>query len=384
MMCSDASHFYIQGNPFRRLRVINLYIMRMTSTERQHIREGVRIAGRVLKYTLPLLVSAAMVLWLFHKVDFDRITGIMHRGVDYRYIVAMMAVTLLSHCIRGIRWGIQLRAAGVPRIPVTAECVSILGAYALNLVFPFAGEAWRCIYITRRERVPLSTVVGTDIGDRATDGVVIGLLIVLALFVAHPAIERFLDSFPLGETIARYSSDGVIVIWIAAAVAVLGGAAYAFRRSAFVQGIVRSARRIYDGFVVLFRMKDRGMYAVLTIGIWTCYFSETYLCFYAFPFTRELISQPGTCHGLIPGLLVFVFGSCSMIVPSNGGLGPWNIAVMFALTLCGVGQADATAYSIVCWSFQAATLIAAGIFSAIYVMCDKREAEAQAQQNRTA
>lgn len=340
----------------------------MASADRNRHDDVGRAALCVLRYAVPLLVSALLVVWLLHKVDLRQVGAIVREGIDYRFIAAMMAVTVLSHCIRGVRWGIQLRAAGVPRMPVTAECVSILGAYALNLVFPFAGEAWRCVYVTRREHVPLSTVVGTDIGDRATDGLVIGLLIVLTLVVAHPAIARFLDRYPLGETLERYSSDGVLLVWIAVAAAAVLAAVFVFRRTAFVRGILRSLGRMWQGFAVLFRMKGRVLYAVLTIGIWTCYFSETYLCFYAFPFTRELITQPGSCWGLIPGLLVFVFGSCSMIVPSNGGLGPWNIAVMFALTLCGVGSTDAAAYSIVCWSFQSATLVAAGIFSAIYVM----------------
>ena len=124
--------------------------------------------------------------------------------------------------------------------------------------------------------------------------------------------------------------------------------------------------------MVLFHMKGTGMYIVLTFGIWICYFLDTYLCFFAFPFTRQLITGHGYYWGLIPGLVVFVFGSCSMGVPSNGGLGPWNIAVMFALSLFGISDSDGAAYSIVCWSFQTAVLIASGIFSAFYIMFSRR------------
>lgn len=135
-----------------------------------------------------------------------------------------------------------------------------------------------------------------------------------------------------------------------------------FRKKPLVQSINDSVRRIWNGFAVLFHMKGTGMYIVLTFGIWICYYLETYVCFFAFPFTRTLLENG---WGLIPGLVVFVFGSCSMIVPSNGGLGPWNIAVMFALGLFGISQSDGAAYSIVCWSFQSAVLIACGIFSAL-------------------
>lgn len=75
--------------------------------------------------------------------------------------------------------------------------------------------------------------------------------------------------------------------------------------------------------------------------------------------------------GIVPGMVVFVFGSCSMAVPSNGGLGPWNLAVMFALTLYGVGANDAAAYAFVCWSFQALIQMLTGIFGAFYIMWDR-------------
>ncbi len=328
--------------------------------------------GRVLKFLVPIAVSAGMIVWLFDKVNLHQIKEIISRGVDYRYLAIMMCLTVLSHVIRGIRWGIQLRAAGIPRIPVLAESVSIFGAYALNLIFPYLGEAWRCVYISKRERCKLSTVVGTDLGDRASDGIMILLLLILALIVARPAMDRFLDRYPLGETIDRIATDGALWIVLGVVVVLLVAGDWFFRNTSFVKGVNQSIRRLYDGFMVLFHMKGTGMYIVLTFGIWICYFLDTYLCFFAFPFTRQLITGHGYYWGLIPGLVVFVFGSCSMGVPSNGGLGPWNIAVMFALSLFGISDSDGAAYSIVCWSFQTAVLIASGIFSAFYIMFSRR------------
>ena len=339
---------------------------------------------RVLKYLVPLLVSGGLIVWLFHKVNIHQVESIIRQGVDYRYIVAMMAITVLSHIIRGIRWGIQLRAAGIPRIPAVAESVSIFGAYALNLVFPFLGEAWRCVYITRREGCKLSTVVGTDLGDRASDGVMILMIMILTAFVAHPAIERFLDRYPLGEAIDRITTNGVLWIAIVVILALLIVADWYFRDTKFVKGVNTSMLRMWNGFKVLFHMKGTGLYIVLTFGIWICYFFETYVCFFAFPFTRELITNSPYTLGLVPGLVVFVFGSCSMAVPSNGGLGPWNLAVMFALSLFGISNSDGAAYSIICWSFQAIILVASGIFSVIYIMASEKSVKRQLAARRAA
>lgn len=347
--------------------------MNKSATSQPLHHDRLALAGRILKIVMSVGISAGLIIWLFHKVNIHQVESIIRQGVDYRYIIAMMLITMLSHIIRGIRWGIQLRAAGIPRIPVVAESVSIFGAYALNLVFPFLGEAWRCVYISKRENCKLSTVVGTDLGDRASDGIMILLLVFLTMFVARSSIDKFLDKYPLGESIDRITTDGVMWISIAVIIALLIVGDHLFRNTKFVQGINLSIRRMWDGFRVLFHMKGTGMYIVLTFGIWICYYLEAYVCFFAFPFTRELVTGDGYWLGLVPGLVVFVFGSCSMGVPSNGGLGPWNIAVMFALSLFGIKESDGAAYSIVCWSFQTIMLIACGILSAFYIMLSNRK-----------
>ena len=334
-----------------------------------------RDSKKVLRILLPLAVSVALIAWLFHKVNIRQVMTIVHEGVDYRYLVAMMGLTVLSQVFRGYRWGIQLRAAGIPRLPATTECVSIFGAYALNLVFTYLGEAWRCVYISRITGAKISTVVGTDIGDRGSDGVMIALISVLAFFVARPAMMHFMDKYDVGRELTAMFTDWTTWVIIAVALLALGVLLYKMRHNIRIEKAMDSARRIWQGFRVLFTMKGWPQYLLYTAGIWVCYFLKTYVCFWAFPFTRELITQPGMAWGLVPGLVVFVFGSCSIAIPSNGGLGPWNIAVTFALTLYGVSQTDGATFSLVFWAFQSAMLIALGVFSAIYIMVRRRRHE---------
>lgn len=328
---------------------------------------------KIARYLIPFLVSAGMVVWLFHKVDIHEMMRVIREGCDFRWIVVMMLITALSHVIRGIRWGIQLRAVGVPRMSVVAESVAIFGAYALNLVFSGVGEAWRCVYVSRRENTPLSTVVGTDLGDRSSDAVVVLMLLGLALVVAKGPIDTFISHYAIGEDIRHFSDDPRLWCALILGLTLVWAALYFFRKYRYIEKIDSSLKNVWQGFKVLFTMKGVGAYVVLTLGIWLCYFMETYVCFYAFPFTRALIDSPGSAYGLIPGLVVFVFGSFSMAVPSNGGLGPWNIAVMFALSIYGIGNTEGAAFSMVMWSFQAAMLVMLGVFSAIYIAATKRK-----------
>lgn len=342
-----------------------------TISEAARLADLRKYAGDGLKFILPLGISVALVVWLFHRVDIDSIEETIRHGCDYRWIVLMMAITTLSHIIRGIRWGIQLRAVGIPRMSVTAESVSIFGAYALNLIFSGLGEAWRCIYVTRREHASFLRVVGTDLGDRSSDAVMVVLITLVALIVAQPALVSFADHYAVGRDIRDVLVDPWTWCIVAAVIGCLWTVLHFCRHYRVIENVDNGIDRMWDGFKVLFTMRGRGMYLVLTVGIWTCYFLETYVCFYAFPFTRELIHQPGMAYGLVTGLVAFVFGSFSMAASSNGGLWPGNLAVMFALSLFGIGQSDAAAFTIVMWTFQAAMLVMLGIFSAGYIFLNK-------------
>ena len=123
-------------------------------------------------------------------------------------------------------------------------------------------------------------------------------------------------------------------------------------------------------------MPGRWKFLILTFAIWGCYFVQLYVAMYAFDFTRALCTQPGLAFGLIPCLVAFVLSSIGMAVPSNGGLGPWNIAIMFGYAIYGVAEVEGAAFSIVQWSGQTVMLILLGIFTAIWIAATSGKSKA--------
>lgn len=328
--------------------------------------------GTGVRYVIPLAISIGLIVWLFHKVNFHDVVKTVKEGCDFFWIAVMMLLTMLSRMIRGVRWGMQLRAAGVKRMPVVCEWVTIWGAYALNIVFPQLGEAWRCVFVSRREKAPLSTVIGTDVGDRGSDMVVILILVAVSLVVAHPFIMDFLTKYAVGRDVRDITDDPFVWIGLGLVIGSLWAVCHFFKTLGWVKSLDDNLNRIWDGFKVIFTMKKWWLYLILTLGIWVCYFFQTYSVFMAFPFTKSLITDPHMAAGFIPGIVVFVFGSMSMAIPSNGGLGPWNLAVMFALSLFGISKTEGTAFSMVMWSCQSAMIIALGLFSVGYITITDR------------
>ncbi|MDE6341680.1 MAG: flippase-like domain-containing protein [Muribaculaceae bacterium] len=333
-----------------------------------NIREDLK---KALSYLVPAAVSAALIVWLFSKVHVTTIMRILREGCDYRWILLMCLVLAASRSVRGIRWGIQLRAAGVRRMPPMAEMCSIWGAYALNLILTYVGEAWRCLYVARRQKAPLSTVVGTDLGDRISDAIMILVLTSLTFVVARPTLVRFMEHYSFGQRMLHLLANPLLWIGLAAAAGVLVWLICSKSKNTLVVKIRTQAAQLWNGFRILFTMKHQVRFWSYTLLIWVAYFLMTYLCFFAFPFTRALV-RPELAYGLLPGLVVFMFGSLSMAIPSSGGLGPWNLAVIFALSLYGVSNSDAATFAMVVWAFQTVTQIILGVICAGYVTFERR------------
>lgn len=334
--------------------------------------------GYLLRWLLPLALTILLVSYMFKKVNFRDMMEIISHGVDYWWILCAMGISVLSHVLRALRWRLQLRSLDIDA-PVMALCCSIFGCYALNLVFPRLGEVWRCTYIAGRQKAPFTKVFGSMVADRLSDTVCVSILTIITFIVAAPAINSFLTQYPVGQDLVSTVSS--LWFWVALAVAsILIWAIFYFGKNV---GPIKKVREwmadTWKGFAVITRMKGKWAFVFFSIGIWACYFFQLYVAFFAFSFTRDLCT-PELGYGLIPCLVTFILSSFGMAIPSNGGLGPWNLAVMFGLAIYGISAADGTAFSMLQWSGQTVMLIILGIFTMAYISLGKKNQKHDVQR----
>ena len=81
---------------------------------------------------------------------------------------------------------------------------------------------------------------------------------------------------------------------------------------------------------------------------------------------------------MVPILVLFVLSSIGMGVPTNGGLGSWHIAIIFGLSLYGVGvfntasfDSNASAFAMLVWGVQTVLLIVLGIYAFASMQIDR-------------
>lgn len=330
--------------------------------------------GMTVRYGLPVVLTVLLVVYMFKKVNFSDMISLIRHGVDYWWILLAMFISIFSHVFRAARWRLQLRALGI-NPPFMALCCSIFGCYALNLVFPRLGEVWRCTYISSSQKASFTSVLGSMIGDRLADTLMVFMLLLFSLVVAYPAIEAFLTKYPVGRDLVGMVSQWWFWFAMIGGIALCWWLLHMFRHTTVVCKIKGMCLNMWTGFSVVARMKGRWQFLWLTLCIWGCYYFQLYVAFYAFDFTRELCHGSGMAWGLNPCLVAFVLSSISMAIPSNGGLGPWNLAIMFGLAIYGVSDAQGTAFSMLQWSGQTVMLIILGIYTMIYIAMSKKGGE---------
>lgn len=327
----------------------------------------------LLKYGIPLVVSVGLCYLLMTGVDFDQMIEIVRRDCNFNWILLAMAISILSHVFRAMRWQIQLRALDI-RAPLFYLVLSIFGTYAVNLVLPRLGELWRTGYIANRQKASFATVFGSMVADRLADTITVLLLTLVTFLLASSQIGDYLSqsSGTMASIVDMLSSPW---LWIGV-VAVIALIWYLFRAhpdNRIIARISTFVRKLWQGFAVVVTMPGKCRWLLLTICIWGCYFLQLYVAFFAFPATTEVVAR----YGIIAVLVCFVLSSISMGVPSNGGIGPWQWAIIVGLGMYSAGIPALTddykaSFANLVMGSQTLLLIVLGLFTFITIALTKR------------
>lgn len=329
------------------------------------------IISKFVKYGLPTLLSVGLCYVLFRDINIGEMYRFIVSECDYTWILVSMALGAVTFWIRGLRWRMQLRPLGI-NPPANIMYYSIAGTYAVNLVLPRLGEIWRCEYISRRQKAPFASVLGSMVSERLADTVTVLLMLLATIIWAGSAVDSFVEEYPaMFDSLEHIvASPWTYVIFVA----VIAGGWLFFRLNrhrGWVMKIKQQLSALYSGFMGIFRIRRAWHWLLLTLLLWGTYLTQMILCFNAFAPTREYMAV----HGPLIALVSFVLASLSMGIPSNGGIGPYQIALGFGIQCF---MAD-TLTSAQCYSFatlvlgaQTLVTIVCGLISFVAITLDNR------------
>ena len=330
-----------------------------------------KIISDSLKYAISIAIGVGLFYFLYNNVDMEQMRSVLRESVNYWWFVPVIVVSIFSHIFRACRWRLQLRAINVDA-PLSALINSIFGTYAVNLIFPRLGEVWRTGYIANRQKASFTAVLGSMVADRLTDTVTVLILTIFTFFIARGAFYSFLATYPqVKDGLWNLLTSPWVWCAVVACIAVVVWLFTSNTENRFIVRIKQMVANLWEGFSAIGRMNGKWQFLGYTILIWGCYFLQLYIATFAFTFTGAI--------GLKATLVLFVLSSIGMGIPTNGGLGSWHVAIIFGLSLYGIGSFDpanfdpqASAFAMLVWGVQTMLLIVLGIYSFAYMAIDRR------------
>jgi len=326
----------------------------------------------LLRYCVPAVITVGLCYLLVREMDLRLMWNTICTQCDFRWIGCNILLLIGAMWARAARWQLQLRALGI-RASVWVLTLSVFGTYAVNMVFPRLGEVWRTGFVAERQKAPFTTVFGSMVADRLSDTVMVGLISLTAFILAGPQLMSYLGQNPglMARVMAVLCSP---VLW-GAVIAVLACVAWLFIRfpeNKIVATCRKLWRGLWEGFAVIGRMRGKGLWLFYTLILWGCYFVGLGCAFMSFPLLAEVLVR----HGITALLVCFVLTSLSMLVPSNGGIGPWQWAMIFGLSLYNDGIAGLTkeymaSFANLALGVQAVTSIILGLFTFAWIALNK-------------
>lgn len=322
----------------------------MDNSGKESVSKIKSLFSKFVKFVLPLLIGILIIYLFMRDINPNELWAILKKA-NWAILAFSLIFGLLGNTIRGYRWTLFINALGYhPKI--SNVNFSVYGSYAVNFVLPRAGEVWRCGIIAKEEKIPFSKLFGTMILDRVFDTFSV-LIITIIAFCLN--MKFLLDqNQELLASIADTLTSPYLYLSIPAIIILIYVIFKVFKNTIVIKKIKSFLVGLGQDLKAIGKMKTKKRLVLYTIGIWTSYFLYFYITFYAFDFTKNL--------GFTAGLVAFALSSISMGVPSNGGLGPWQAAVIASLTLYGVDSLSATAYATGVFTIQSLWVVICGLF----------------------
>ncbi len=164
---------------------------------------------KFLKYSitqviLSVIISSAIILILFAKVDFSRVLSIVARSNPFLIILAVVISIGINIFLGTVKWQRILTALGCPL--TYSEVLSIRsGCIPLKVIFPVkSSEILKAVYLNKQKNLPFGRAVSSLLLDKTLNLFVTAVLFLLGVFFVS------LRLFPL----ALFSVFLLVVIFL--------------------------------------------------------------------------------------------------------------------------------------------------------------------------
>lgn len=339
----------------------------MTDTDTQTDRKKSR-KGDILKMIVFLGIGIFFIYWFLLKLEPAQKAAIWQSFVeaDYAWVGVAMAVCLLSHLVRALRWQLLFRPIGYnPNVNNTFG--SVVVAYLANLAFPRAGEVVRCATLRTSENIPIEKSLGTVVTERLVDVLAFAIVVLIGMLVMFGQAKDWLYNTLSEKYDNLPNMTAIVSILLCMVLLAFIGYKLLWKRLLNIplfKKIDDMVRGMIDGLKSIFHMGGRRtlLFIVYSVAIYLLYILGGLVIFHAFAETSAL--------GLRAAFVVYLFGTVGMTF-SQGGIGVYPVLVQVALGIYGISMEVGTACGWLLWGCQQAAVLLVGAAYLIYFSTKK-------------
>jgi len=277
-------------------------------------------------------------------------------GIRWPYVIVVFLAFYLSNYFRALRWLIIFEPLGYR--PTKINTIgTILVSYFANLGFPRSGEFVRAAMISRYENIPIDKSLGTVFIDRVMDLIAMALIILLTVMTQIPAFSALYESHLAEVSIYKKLILPVLALVFSILVFLTR---HTWKNWPIIRNFKHKVKGFYEGVSSVKKIKEPRAFIIYTIMIWLWFYVMLYAALQSFIPTAHL--------SLSAGLVIYVFGSLGMLIPTPGGMGSYHYLVILCLAYYQIDPVDAFSFAnISFFCAQFATNLVLGI-TALIVM----------------
>ena len=316
---------------------------------------------RPLKYILFLLISTALMYLAFKDQNLPEIVSKLS-SIEYKWLIISILFGALAFVSRGLRWIYLINALGY-QASRKNSINSVAAGYLTNILIPRAGEISRCTSLQQVEKIPFDKLFGTIILERVIDLAILIILISATFLYKFKEINEFFNEV-FGKSSENIFTNPILLFLIASLLIIFVLRKH-IKKLSFYEKIVNILIGLKDGFSSLKKIKNKTPFILHTIFIWAMYILMTYVCFFAINETKDL--------NLFDGIYITVIGGLGMVVPSQGGIGSYHLAVKLGLVGIGIGVQSALLFAFAVHTAQTLMAIVFGIISSLLLLSHKKK-----------
>ncbi|MBU8893585.1 MAG: flippase-like domain-containing protein [Bacteroidales bacterium] len=325
---------------------------------------------RIVNFFIFLALGILLLYLAFKDVEFDTLAEDL-KNANYYWVLLSLLFALIGYISRAYRWKLLIEPLNY-NPPIKNVFYAVMLGYLANLAFPRIGEISRCGSLTKSDKIPMDSLIGTVIIERAIDLMVLLFFLLVIFIVKLESFGFFIKDnvfIPLSEKFIN-TVDFSIYYWLIIIV-VAGttiGLFYYFRKKfKRVKSIIKIRkiiRGVISGIKTVTKMRSRSAFLVHTVLIWVMYFLMTYVVIFSIPATQGL--KP------IDALFLLVIGGLGMSAPVQGGIGAFHWIISSGLTLYGISKADGLVFATIQHESQVVMVLILGAFSVLMLFFNSR------------